>query len=222
MSTEPQLSLKPGDLLQDRYRLDAEIGQGAFGVVFRAKQIELDEDVAIKILKPSVFKQPRLLKRFEREVFVAKKLRHPNTIRVIDTSSTEDGLPYYVMEFISGRPLDELVDAEYGLTIKRAHHIITQVLKGLHEAHSQGVVHRDLKPENILICDIVGEKDFVKILDFGIAKAIGASFEKITQTEVIMGTPNYMSPEQALGESNIDARFPHRLSGLIMNDLSAF
>lgn len=216
MSSDPQLSLKPGDLLQDRYRLEQEIGQGAFGVVFRAKQIELDEDVAIKILKPSVFKQPRLLKRFEREVFVAKKLRHPNTIRVIDTSSTDEGLPFYVMEFIRGRPLDELVDAEFGLTTKRTHHIISQVLKGLNEAHSQGVVHRDLKPENILICDIVGESDFVKILDFGIAKATGSSYEKITQTEVIMGTPNYMSPEQALGETNIDARADLYAVGLIM------
>ena len=216
MATEDIRTPQVGDLLHQRYRLVEELGQGAFGIVFRANHTDLDEDVVVKVLKPGVVRNASLLQRFQREVFVAKKLKHPNTIRIFDCSETAEGLPFYVMEFLQGTSLDDLIEEEYGLTQARTHHIIMQVLKGLVEAHSNGVVHRDLKPENVLICDIVGETDFVKLLDFGIAKALEGTGAKLTQTETILGTPNYMSPEQALGQSDVDARSDLYSVGLIM------
>lgn len=212
--TEEITPPRPGETLNERYTLIEVIGRGAFGIVYRANHLDLDESVAIKVLKPDVLSRPHLIRRFEREILVAKGLRHPNTIRILDSSKTTSGLPYYVMEYLEGRGLDQVIESEYGLTEGRAKHIIEQILKGLVEAHAKGLVHRDLKPENILICDIVGEKDFVKILDFGIAKALERT--RLTDSEVIVGTPTYMSPEQATGRADIDARSDIYAVGLIL------
>ena len=207
---------KAGETLRDRYVLSDELGRGGFGVVFRARQIGLDEDVAVKVLLPHIVTNDDLAHRFHREVKLAKRLRHPNTIRIIDYAETATGLPFYVMEYIVGRELQDVLHNEHNLSEARSGHICVQVLKALAEAHSHTIVHRDLKPENIFLCEIFGERDFVKVLDFGIAKALAPHMtDRNTKTDVVMGTPNYMSPEQCTG-SRIDQRSDIYATGLIL------
>ena len=206
-----------GDVINNRYELREEIGRGGFGVVFRGTQRGLNEDVAIKILLPHVLEHEDVAQRFEREVIVAKGLRHPNTIRILDCDKTEKGLPYYVMEMVTGTPLDDLISEEAPLSPLRTRRIGVQILKSLAEAHSKGVIHRDLKPPNMIITEIFGEDDFVKVLDFGIAKALtGETALHMTSTGMVLGTPAYMSPEQALGKKDMDGRSDLYAVGLIL------
>ena len=206
-----------GDTLRGQYVLKGTLGQGGFAIVFRANNLNLNEDVAIKVLLPHVMSNASLAPRFQREVALAKGLRHPNTIRILDYGETDNGLPYYVMEYVRGATLNSVLHRKGPISPERARHVSVQILKSLAEAHSQGIVHRDLKPENALICEIFGETDFVKVLDFGIAKALGNDdMSTMTQTDVLMGTPNYMSPEQSLGSKNVDARSDIYTMGLIL------
>jgi len=192
---------KPGHLVGGRFEVIQELGRGGFGVVFRARQAGLDEDVAVKILLPHVVTREDVNKRFQREIVLAKGLRHPNTIRLLDVGETKVGLPFYVMEYVDSRPLDDVLDTQRKLSPEQTRRIAEQVLGSLSEAHSCGIIHRDLKPENILLCEIIGTRDFVKVVDFGIAKALfdPQDHSKITKTDVVMGTPTYMSPEQCRG-----------------------
>lgn len=208
---------KPGDVLAARYTLVEEIGRGGFGVIFRARQQGLEEDVAVKIILPHNLSKKDVGERFEREIALAKGLRHPNTIRLLDCSETDEGLPFYVMEFLAGRPLSGVVAREGSLSPEATRRLLIQVLGSLSEAHSRGIVHRDLKPENIMMCDIVGARNFVKVLDFGIAKALtdDGVGRSLTKTDVVMGTPNYMSPEQCLGARDVDHRSDIYTIGLI-------
>jgi serine/threonine protein kinase len=208
IAVHPLTPPKLGDVLSGRYVLEAEIGRGGFGVVYRATQRGLGEPVAVKVLHPELVSDPALAARFEREVQVVKGLRHPNTIRVIDTAETDSGLPYFVMEFISGQRLDQLIDQTGPMTASRTRRIAIQILKSLTEAHSAGVIHRDLKPQNIFLAEIVGEFDYVKVLDFGLAKAVGSALGRSSGLtgQIALGTPHYMSPEQAMAEETVDGR----------------
>jgi len=209
---------RTGDIIAGRYELGGELGSGAFGIVYKARQIGLEEDVALKIVLPRLVADQSVVKRFEREVMLAKGLRHPNTVRVLDYAETDYGLPFYAMEFIDGVRLDDLVQQEGRLSPTRVRRITIQVLKSLREAHSQDIVHRDLKPQNIILADIVGEKDFVKVLDFGLAKALsGPKQIHATTGGVTLGTPNYMSPEQAMTKP-LDGRSDLYTIGLVMSE----
>lgn len=217
MSVLERLLPSVGEMIVDRYELKEEIGRGGFGVVYRAWQTGLEEDVAIKILLPHVLENDDILRRFEQEVVVAKGLRHPNSIRLLDFARTDKGLPFYVMEFVRGDPLDKVISGAGRLSAKRTQTILNQVLKSLGEAHSKGVVHRDLKPANLMLTEIYGESNFVKVLDFGIAKALGGDNAlHQTSTGMVLGTPAYMSPEQALGKRDLDGRSDIYALGLIM------
>ena len=218
MNLLEKLIPSPGDVLEDRYVLKEELGRGGFGMVFRANHTGLDEDVAVKILLPHIVANPDLFDRFAREVFVAKGLRHHNTVRVLDYAQTESGLPFYVMEFLRGRSLAQELKASGTLGPARTQRVAVQILKSLAEAHAGGVVHRDLKPANVMLCEVFGEQDFVKVLDFGIAKALGTSGGAVpmTQTGMVIGTPEYMSPEQALADREIDTRSDIYSVGLIV------
>ncbi|MCA9564928.1 MAG: protein kinase, partial [Myxococcales bacterium] len=206
-----------GQTVAGRYILREQVGRGGFGVVFRATQIGLDEDVAVKVLRPHIVTNQTMYSRFEREVKIAKGLRHPNSIRVLDFDKTEEGLPFYVMEFLRGDSLSAILRQEGGLSPHRARRIMIQVLKSLAEAHSRGVVHRDLKPSNVMLTEVYGETDFVKVLDFGIAKAISELDENgdETRTGEVLGTPRYMSPEQARSEA-VDGRSDIYTAGLLI------
>ena len=212
-----------GDLVAGRYLLGKELGRGGFGVVFRATHQALKEDVALKILLPHVVSNTEFVDRFEREVMVAKALRHPNTINVLDYGRTEQELPYFVMEYVRGESLHELLQLHTRLSLARTQRVAIQILKSLAEAHASGVVHRDMKPANIMLCEVYGEQDFVKVLDFGIAKALSDPDNPggFTQTGMLLGTPAYMSPEQARGVREIDGRSDLYAIGLIIAECIA-
>src|SRR5690554_84989 len=200
-----EIKFQPGMVLAERYQLSEEIGRGGFGMVYRARQLNMDRDVALKILPPKFMAVSDVVERFRREARLASRLRHPNTITVHDYGSHEN-LLFIVMELLEGEDLADVLAKQRTLEMERILHIGRQTLKSLHEAHSQNIVHRDLKPENIFLAHVGEERDFVKILDFGIAKlampeghAIGAG-RKLTMSGSTVGTPTYMAPEQAAGD----------------------
>lgn len=190
-----------GQLLDGRYEVEAVLGQGGMGMVFRAKQISMQREVAIKTLHASLAWAPTFFERFRREAEVASRLKHPNIITIYDFGRAPDGVCYYVMEMLEGVSLKALVKEEGPLSLRRAVNIIEQAARGLAHAHELGVVHRDLKPHNIMVSWLDGT-DFVKVLDFGLVKALEEQEgeEKLTSTGQVLGTPQYMPPEQAGGE----------------------
>jgi len=194
-----------GRLLDGRYQIEAVLGQGGMGMVFRATQVTVKRAVAVKTLHPSLAAAPQFFERFRREAEVASRLNHPNVITVFDFGRTDDGVCYFVMELIHGESLKQLVKRDGPLPLRRAMNLIEQAARGLSHAHQQHVIHRDIKPHNLLISSVDGS-DFVKVLDFGLVKALEVEDEdQLTSTGQVLGTPQYMSPEQAGGET-VDAR----------------
>jgi eukaryotic-like serine/threonine-protein kinase len=208
-----------GALLSDRYRVIARIGVGGMGAVYRALHTTLKREVAIKVLLPDFGGKEEFVRRFEREAESASRLAHPNIIAVTDFGRTPEGLLFLVMEFLDGHPLTALIK-QGPLDLSRALGIFRQILRALGHAHAAGIVHRDLKPDNIMLVDRDGRSDIVKILDFGIAKITdgNAGGEALTQAGVIFGTPEYLSPEQALGDI-VDARADLYAAGVILFEL---
>jgi eukaryotic-like serine/threonine-protein kinase len=182
-----------------RYRLKRRIASGGMGDVWVAYHPGLKRDVAVKILRPDhIERSSSALARFEREVRATAELMHPNTVRVFDYGATEDGLWYYVMELLEGETLAQHVHRLGALSPARAVHMVGQAARALGEAHEHGIVHRDVKPENLFVTSLGGEHDFVKVLDFGIAKVQSAD-AGMTDTGCVLGTPAYISPEVATG-----------------------
>jgi serine/threonine-protein kinase len=189
--------LPAGALVGDRYEILQPLGEGGFASVYKARDRRTKTEVAVKVLHPHMARARDFARRFEREVEIASRLRHPNTIRVFDTGTTSDGASYLVMEFVKGRPLDEVLAGQGVLPPDRVRHIVTQVLRSLREAHELGVVHRDIKPGNIFLSNVDGDPDFVKVLDFGIAKSLDEGHEQsMTATGAVIGTVSYMAPER--------------------------
>ncbi len=214
-----------GDLIGGRFRILEVLGTGGFGTVYKALQENIGRDVALKFLTPGVAKDPINVERFRREAFHVSQLRHPNTITLYDYGQTEDGLAYMVMEYLDGISLSDLIQSGNGIPWPRAAHIFIQVLKSLSEAHRHGLVHRDLKPENIFLCELFGEQDYVKVLDFGVAKMTLAEAdeesdeEDLTRAGRIFGTPLYMAPEQACAEPITPATDVYAL-GLLLFEIT--
>jgi serine/threonine-protein kinase len=190
----------PGQLVAGRYRIEAELGRGGHGVVYRATQQPLGHEVALKMLLPEAVFAQGSVERFMREAALAQRLEHPNTIRLFDFGQTEQGLPFIVWELLRGRTLDQEI-ARQPLSVMRTARITTQILKSLMEAHAHGIVHRDIKPSNVFVGDHAGESDFVKVLDFGVATTLpgAAHGPNVTRDGQIIGTPMYMAPEQVSG-----------------------
>jgi tRNA A-37 threonylcarbamoyl transferase component Bud32/tetratricopeptide (TPR) repeat protein len=212
-STEPRVQSAPaaasddrarlGTVIDGRYRLDALLGRGGMGVVYRGEHVAIRRAVAVKLLHPTLAAMPELRSRFEREAIAIGRIDHPNCVDVSDFGKLDDGSLFLVMELLDGRSLGDLMDAEAPLAPHRALAILRHVLSGLGHAHAAGIVHRDVKPENVYLVTRDGDHEFAKILDFGIAKVIGGGEiddgVKLTQAGVAFGTPIYMSPEQAIG-----------------------
>ncbi|MBM4343009.1 MAG: serine/threonine protein kinase [Deltaproteobacteria bacterium] len=187
-----------GRVLAGRYKLVKLIGQGGMGSVFQGLDQQMSNRVvAIKILASHLVADEKQVARFEQEARAANQLRHPNTISVIDFGQS-DSLIYMVMEYLTGETLTQVL-RKGKVETQRSLYMVRQVLKSLAEAHSKGIVHRDLKPDNIFVCEIYGEKDFIKVIDFGIAKFLEAGGQELTQAGKMFGTPRYLSPEQAQG-----------------------
>ncbi len=199
-----------GQVIDGRYRIIEVVGRGGMGSVFKAEHIAIRRTVAVKLLHPTLAQVPEVSRRFEREAFAIGRIGHPNCVNVSDFGNLPDGSLYLVMEYLKGRALsDEL--AQIGrMPPLRALLILRHILRGLGHAHANGIVHRDVKPENIILITNEDDPDFAKILDFGIAKLLGEAavdggHERLTQAGMAFGTPIYMSPEQALGQT-IDGR----------------
>lgn len=198
-------TLELGKILAERWRVDSVLGRGGQGEVYLGTQMRLDRKVAIKTLNPRSAGWADSVARFRREAAVIQTLTHPNTIRLYDTGTTDDSVLYIVMEYLEGRPLNTVLEENKRLPIQVVQEIAEQLLGALMEAHSKGVIHRDIKPSNIYLCRQVGAPYFVKLLDFGLARAQVGEVSLETSSGAVMGTPHYMSPEQALGE-RVDAR----------------
>jgi eukaryotic-like serine/threonine-protein kinase len=190
-----------------QYRLLKKIGAGGMGEVYMAEHELMKRPCAIKLIKPEAGSDPTALARFEREVRSAASLSHPNSIDIYDYGHSEDGTFYYVMEYLPGMSLEELVRKAGPLPPGRVIYLLRQACAGLAEAHGIGLVHRDLKPANIFIAHRGGETDVAKVLDFGLVKLTqDPSAPALTAELTVSGTPSYMAPEQATGNRDLDVR----------------
>lgn len=188
---------RPGELIGDRYLVERVIGEGGFAAVYKCEDQRTGQAVAMKVLDPMMSRRGEFSKRFLREIRTVSQLRHHNTIKVSDSGETENGCLYLVMELLNGEDLDEILDREGAQTPARVKHIMSQVLKSLIEAHQAGIMHRDIKPGNVFIAEIPGETDYVKVLDFGIAKSRDDSADtSLTATGQVMCSPDYVAPER--------------------------
>ena len=198
MSTPAQHDPLIGKVLADRFEILGRIGEGGTGVVYKAKQITVDRTVAIKVLGAHVSSDPQWVKRFHNEARAAARLDHPNTVRMIDFGETKEGLLFIAMEYLHGRPLSDEISRLGKIPPHRALRIISQACQSLQEAHTQGIIHRDIKPDNVFLVEMKGSGDFVKVLDFSVAK-MDTPDAQLTRAGTVFGTPAYMSPEQARG-----------------------
>jgi len=201
---EPML----GRVLMGQFQIQSVCGHGATGTVYRATQVGIDREVAVKILRADLLKEPDVVKRFVREARAGARLNHPNIATVHMVGQTEEGVPFLAMEFVEGVALSAVLAAGKPLPLRRLGHVGSQIASALGEAHGQGIVHRDLKPENILLTDRRGEADVVKVVDFGIAKMLAHAApgeDPISRMGTVFGTPHYIAPEQAAGQP-VDGR----------------
>ena len=200
----PRIDPLPGRVIAGNFRIDGLIGSGAMGNVYKAEQLSLGKQVAIKVLHPHLMGDEKLVGRFKREAKSASLLNHPNSIQIIDSGQDRDGTLYIAMELLTGRDLAQVIRDDFPLPLPRVVRILSQVLSALEEAHAQRVIHRDLKPSNIMLIQRRDEKDFVKVCDFGIAKATLSDGDDraamLTIQGLVCGTPEYMAPEQARAE----------------------
>jgi serine/threonine-protein kinase len=191
----------------DQYHLKRLIGAGGVAEVYLAEHRLLKRPCAVKLIRPGVVTDPHAMKRFEREARLTARLSHPNTVEVYDYGRTEDGTYYLVMEYLKGLSLADLVDRHGKLLPARVVYLLRQVCGALHEAHTAGLIHRDIKPSNIFAARPGGLADVAKLLDFGLVLPAATLGEmKMTAETEILGTPLYMSPEQAKGSRKLDAR----------------
>lgn len=208
--------------LADKFEILKKIGEGGMGSVYLANQEPIDRKVAVKVLLGKLAEDEIAVKRFEQEARAISKMQHPNTVTIYDFGRTDDGEDerlYIVMEFLKGRTLTDLLRAEKVLPAARACKIVRQICASLGDAHATGIIHRDLKPDNIFLTPVGGDPDWVKVLDFGVAKlADSEAAGALTQTGMIFGTPKYMSPEQAEGRP-IDYRADIYALGVVLYEL---
>ena len=191
-----------GTVLNDRYRIQHKIGAGGMGAVYLAEHVVIERKVAIKILSQDFATKADLVQRFIQEARAAARIGHENIVEVYDFGESASGSVFFAMEYLDGRDLASLIQQKGGLQASQVKSIVSQICKALWAAHSKQIVHRDLKPENIYLINKDGHQDFVKILDFGIAKMnnVDDGGGRLTRAGMIFGTPEYMSPEQARGE----------------------
>ncbi|HVZ75585.1 MAG TPA: protein kinase [Polyangia bacterium] len=203
-----------------RYTITRVLGRGGMGAVYEARHARLGRRVAIKFLLPELALRADVLRRFENEAVAAGGLEHPNLVAVIDFGHDDD-VPFLVMEFLDGEDGSRLVRRLGALPVTRAVNIVLQACRGVAVAHDAGIVHRDLKPENLFLTDPGDGSDHVKVLDFGIAKLRPADGEALTRTGSTFGTTHYMSPEQARGAGEVDARTDVWSLGVVLYELLA-
>ncbi|RYZ05834.1 MAG: serine/threonine protein kinase [Myxococcales bacterium] len=199
------LAYQPGDVIAGKYELGAPLGSGGMGAVFRARNTVIDMPVALKLIRADLDRD-QFSGRLLQEARAAAKLAHPAIVRVFDVGQTAVGDPFIVMELLEGETLSELVEREGRLSCERAVQLLLPIADALSMAHAKGFVHRDVKPDNVFICRSTEGQVQPKLVDFGIVKQDDYSGEPQTQAGLVVGSPDYMSPEQARGQANIDSR----------------
>ena len=215
----------PGTVLRGKYEVLCELGAGGMATVYKVRHKAFQELAAVKVVHSKFMQEPGFVKRFRNEAIIARQLKHPNAVRIDDFDYTEDQRPFIVMEYVEGSSLYEVRKQHGGpWPVERCINIISQAASALSAAHTLGIVHRDIKPSNILLLRGSGGEGVVKVLDFGIAKidtSIAGMTSVLTQTDLIIGTPEYMSPEQASGhlESTIDGRADLYSLGLVFYEM---
>ncbi|MFO0685317.1 MAG: serine/threonine-protein kinase [Sandaracinus sp.] len=208
----------------DRYRILRRIGEGGMGIVYEAEHVVIEKKVALKVLRDDFSNRPEVVERFKQEAKAASRIGNEHIVDISDFGVTPSGASYFVMEMLDGDDLANVLSAEGTLALTRAADILAQCCRALSAAHQKGIVHRDMKPENIFLTQRDGRPDFVKIVDFGIAKmsdieTTGAPGRKLTKTGMIFGTPEYMSPEQAAGKAELDHRVDIYALGVIFYEV---
>jgi predicted Ser/Thr protein kinase len=203
-----------GAIVADRYQVLRKLGEGGMGQVYLVEHVKMGRKSALKVMNPAMVKDADAISRFNREAANASRINHPNVADVYDFGETPDGIIYLAMEFVDGPPLTKLIEQEGPLPPARAAAIVRQTADALAVAHDMGIVHRDLKPDNIMIGRSRDGSDWVKVVDFGIAKAADNAAQKVTKTGLVVGTPEYMSPEQLAGD-RLDGRSDIYALGLV-------
>src|SRR5216683_8218862 len=193
-ATAASTPIQPGDVLGERYEILKRLGEGGMGAVYKAHDRELERLVALKIIRPELARNPEILRRFKQELILARQVTHKNVIRIYDLGQA-DGIKFITMDFVEGRDLRKLLVEKGKFPPEQAARIMLQICRALEAAHAEGVIHRDLKPQNIML-DASGR---VYVMDFGIARSV--DLPGMTQTGALIGTPEYMSPEQGRGET---------------------
>src|SRR5688572_3320577 len=209
-----------GSVVAGKYSIVRLLGEGGMGLVYEAQHLRLRQSVALKMLLPSMLEHDVIISRFEREARSAGQLRSRHTARVMDVDTTPDGVPYMVMELLSGRDLAVELEQRTRLPIDEAADIILQACAAMIEAHSLGIIHRDLKPSNLFL-EMEGGTRIVKVLDFGISKVQNERDAKLTDADVVVGTAMYMSPEQVKASHAVDARTDIWALGVIFYEMLA-
>ncbi len=211
-----------GTVLAGKYRIDARLNEGGMGSVYRGTHMLMEKTVAIKVLRPSLAADEKIVARFSREARAASRISHPNALTVTDFGEADNGIVFLVMEFLSGKTLKQVIRDEGPLPLPRVVEITRQIGDALAAAHAQGVVHRDLKSDNIMLLDTTTVGDLAKVLDFGIAKINepeGKFDGDLTAPNLVIGTPQYMSPEQCSQDAEIDARSDIYSLGVIIYEM---
>jgi len=222
------LSISNGQILEDKYEILRQIGQGGMGVVYEARHVALKVTVAIKVLHPGEADDPNMLARFRAEAQSSASIKHPNVVDVTDFGLTPDRRPFFVMEYLAGESLANRLDRLGFFNERMVVEVADQILDGLRSAHRKGIIHRDLKPENVLFSKTDDGRETVKILDFGIAKIIGGNVthpgrviedRPQTQRGVVLGTPGYIAPEAVTGAETVDTRADLFSLGVILYEM---